>query len=513
MSTTPHPTPVPPPRSAPTDLGLPGDRLGRAGWTLLLVLCGTVFLDGLDVSMIGVALPSVGTALDLAPSTLQWVISGYVLGYGGFLLLGGRSSDLLGRRRVLLVGLAVFAAASLLTGVATDGTLLIGARFVKGAAAAFTAPATLSIITTRFREGPQRTKALTVYTATAASGFSLGLVLGGLLTSIGWRWTFLVPGPLALVLLALGTRFVPRDEPGTGRRSYDLPGAASITAAMLTLVITVVRAHDQGWGSPVTVLGFAASAALLATFVAVEHYSRAPLVRLGILRTPGLAAANLTAMTVFGSYVAFQFIAALYLQQTLGWSAVRMAFGLLPMGLLVVAVARPVGTLIDRYGPAVPLAGGMAAFVAGYAVFSRIGPSASYLAVVLPSTLLLGLGFGLAFASINTAATSGVRNEEQGLASGLVQTSFQLGGAVLLAVSTAVVEGTTGTGPDGVPTALDAISGYRAGLWISVGGAVLGLLVTAPALVRSVRARRAADVPDAVVLGAPVREEYAEAEV
>ena len=470
------------------------DSIGRRGWILLLVLCGTLFLDGLDVSMVGVALPSVGEALDLQPSTLQWVISGYVLGYGGFLLLGGRSADLLGRRNVLLVGLGVFAAASVLTGIATSGELLIGARFIKGAAAAFTAPATLSIITTRFPEGPQRVKALTVYTATGASGFSLGLVLGGLLTSIGWRWTFLIPGPLALVLLSLGLHFVPRDLPAAsaGRRHYDLPGAATITAAMLSLVITVVRAPAQGWGSFATVGGFVAAAVLLAVFLLIETKSHAPLVRLGILRTPGLAAANLTAMTVFGSYVAFQFIAALYLQQTLGWSAVKMALGLLPMGLLVIAAARPVGTLITRFGPSVPLVGGMAAFVAGYAVFSRIGPTASYLTVILPAVLLLGLGFAMSFASINTAATTGVRDEEQGLASGLVQTSFQIGGAVLLAVSTAVVESTTGSGADGTPSVLDRIDGYQAGLWVSTAAAAAGLVLATPALRRTLRAAREA---------------------
>src|SRR5918911_1180471 len=191
-------------------------------WGLLAVLCGVLFLDGLDVSMVGMALPSIDSDLRLTTSELQWIVSGYVLGYGGFLLLGGRAADLLGRRRVLLIALGVFAVASAVGGVVSDGTLLVITRFLKGMAAAFTAPAGLSIITTNFAEGPERNRALSIYTATGASGFSLGLVAGGLLTELGWRWTFLLPVPIATVLLVLAPRFLPRDRPvTTGRRSFD----------------------------------------------------------------------------------------------------------------------------------------------------------------------------------------------------------------------------------------------------------------------------------------------------
>src|SRR5919204_6595297 len=203
-------------------------------WGLLAVLCGVLFLDGLDVSMVGMALPSIDSDLGLTTSQLQWIVSGYVLGYGGFLLLGGRAADLLGRRRVLLIALAVFAVASALGGVVSDGTLLVITRFLKGASAAFTAPAGLSIITTSFAEGPERNRALSIYTATGASGFSFGLVFGGLLTELGWRWTFLLPVPIALVLLALAPRFLPRDHiMPTGRRSFDIPGAVTLSAGML----------------------------------------------------------------------------------------------------------------------------------------------------------------------------------------------------------------------------------------------------------------------------------------
>src|SRR5215211_2988268 len=239
----------------------PPVRWDRSVWMLMAVLCGVLFLDGLDVSMVGMALPSIESDLGLTTSQLQWIVSGYVLGYGGFLLLGGRAADLLGRRRVLIAALAVFTVASALGGVVNDGTLLVITRFLKGAAAAFTAPAGLSIITTNFAEGPERNRALSIYTATGASGFSLGLVAGGLLTELGWRWTFLLPVPIAVVLLALAPRFLPRDriEP-IARRSFDIPGAVTLTAGMLLLVRTVVEASEQGWGSSATVIGFAAAA-------------------------------------------------------------------------------------------------------------------------------------------------------------------------------------------------------------------------------------------------------------
>src|SRR5688572_4389049 len=227
-------------------------------WSLLAVLCGVLFLDGLDVSMVGMALPSIRSELGLTTAQLQWVVSGYVLGYGGLLLLGGRAADLLGRKRVLIVGLSVFVVASAIGGLVNDGTLLVLTRIVKGMSAAFTAPAGLSIITTTFSEGPNRNRALAIYTATGASGFSLGLVLGGLLTELGWRWTFLLPVPFALAILAVAPRVIPRDLPlVSGRRRYDVAGAVTATTAMLLLVRTVVEAPSEGWGAPVTVISFA----------------------------------------------------------------------------------------------------------------------------------------------------------------------------------------------------------------------------------------------------------------
>src|SRR5688572_14882570 len=299
-------------------------------WALLAVLCGVLFLDGLDVSMVGMALPSIREELGLTTSQLQWVVSGYVLGYGGLLLLGGRAADLLGRRRVLLIGLTVFLAASAVGGLVNDGTLLVITRVLKGMSAAFTAPAGLSIITTTFDEGPNRNRALAYYTATGASGFSLGLVFGGLLTELGWRWVFLLPVPVALAVLLVARRVIPRDKliPGQ-RRRYDVAGALTITAAMLLLVRTVVEAPEIGWGAATTVGSFALVAALLAAFVAIERRAPQPLVRLGILRSGPLVRANLGMAALFGAYVGFQFVGTIYLQTVHGWSAVETALAFL----------------------------------------------------------------------------------------------------------------------------------------------------------------------------------------
>jgi MFS family permease len=461
----------------------------RSVWGLMAVLCGVLFLDGLDVSMVGMALPSIDSDLGLTTSQLQWIVSGYVLGYGGFLLLGGRAADLLGRRRMLLIALAVFTVASALGGLVSDGTLLVVTRFLKGASAAFTAPAGLSIITTQFAEGPARNRALSIYTATGASGFSLGLVAGGLLTELGWRWTFLLPVPIALALLALAPRFLPRDRAVvSGRRSFDLPGAVTLTAGMLLLVRTIVEAPEQGWGAPETVAAFAVSAALLAAFVAIERRTRAPLVRLGILRSGPLVRANLGAMALFGAYIGFQFVVTLYLQAMNGWSPVETALAFLPAGLLVALGSPRIGPLVDRVGAPRVIGIGALASVIGYALVLRLDAAPDYVGVLLPTMLLLGTGFMLLFPALNIQATTGVADHEQGLASGLVQTSFQIGGAVALAIVTAVVSAQAGASAD--PGVL--LDAYRTAIGVTVGVAALGMIVALGGLVGARRARLAA---------------------
>ena len=462
-------------------------------WGLMAVLCGVLFLDGLDVSMVGMALPSIESDLGLSTSQLQWIVSGYVLGYGGFLLLGGRAADLLGRRRMLLIALAVFTVASALGGVVSDGTLLVVTRFLKGASAAFTAPAGLSIITTQFAEGPERNRALSIYTATGASGFSLGLVAGGLLTELGWRWTFLLPVPIAAVLLALAPRFLPRDHIiSTGRRSFDIPGAVTLSAGMLLLVRTIVDAPERGWGAPATIAAFALTALLLAAFIAIEQRARTPLVRLGILRTGPLVRANLGAGALFGAYIGFQFVMTLYLQAMNGWSPVETALAFLPAGLLVAVGSPRIGPLVDRLGSARVIATGALASLAGYALVLRFDAVPDYAAVLLPTMLLIGIGFMLGFPTLNIQATSGVADHEQGLASGLVQTSFQVGGAIALAIVTAIVSARAGGSTD--PGVL--LDAYRTALVVTVVVAAAGLLVALAGLVRERRPAMATATTD-----------------
>jgi EmrB/QacA subfamily drug resistance transporter len=449
------------------------DKLTGLAWGTLLVLCGALFLDALDVSMMGVALPSIKSDLGMSTSSLQWVVSAYVLGYGGFLLLGGRAADLLGRRRVFLIALAVFVVASLLGGFADNGSLLIVTRFIKGVSAAFTAPAALSIITTTFSEGPARNKALSIFTATGATGFSLGLVFGGLLTEIGWRWVFFLPAPVALVTLVAGLRLVPKDD-ATRRAagSFDISGAVSMTVAMLLLVFTLVEAPTAGWLSARTLGSFAAVAVIFAAFVARERAAAAPLIRLGILRSGSLVRANLGAMSLFGGWVGFQFIVTLYLQQLRGWSALDTGLAIFPAGVIVALVSPRMASLIGRFGVSRLVVAGMVSISSAYVLFLPIGLHSSYAFGMLPTFLLAGIGFALAFGPLNVAGTSGVAPEEQGLAGGLLNTSFQFGGALVLALVTAVIDANAGS--SATPQA--TLNAFHAGLFVSVGAAVLGIV-------------------------------------
>jgi MFS family permease len=478
------------PPASSTPVSNAADQWDARLWGVLFAVCGALFLDGLDVSMVGVALPSIRTDLGISTSQLQWIVSGYVLGYGGLLLLGGRAADLLGRRRVFLIAMSVFAVASLLGAATNDPTLLVATRMLKGASAAFTAPAGLSIITTTFAEGHVRNRALSIYTAFGASGFSAGLVMGGVLTQLGWRWTFIAPAPFAIAIVFVARRLLARDAASaTLRRGFDFAGALTITAAMLLLVRGVVSAPNAGWGSPATIASFVLSAALLALFVRIEHRSPQPLVRLGILRSAGLVRANIGAAAMAGCYFGFQFVATLFLQSGLHWSALHMALAFLPAGLLVAFGSVRVGGLVDRLGTGRLIAAGFLAFVAGYALFLRVNEAPSYVVAILPTMLLIGAGFACVFPSVNMQATAGIANEEQGLASGLVQTSFQVGGALMLAVVSAVITSYAGAQPD----AASLLNALGPTLAIVTGVAALGLVVAVSGLPRSGVAALATD--------------------
>src|SRR3954453_2574294 len=318
---------------------------------LLLVLGGVVFLDTLDLSLVQVALPSIGSALHLPEAQLQWIVSAFVLGYGGVLLFGGRRDDVFGRKRVLVWGLVALIAASVLGAVAADGTLLIAARFVKGMTAAFTAPAALSILTTSFREGHRRNRALGLYAAAAAAGFTFGLVAGGVLTQLSWRYPFAVVAPVALILLVAALRVIRADPiASVGRRRLDVAGALTVTGAFLIFVWAIVDAPSAGWTSPRTLGALALSTLVGALFVAIENRVAQPLVRLGILRSGLLLRANLGSLLLFGSATALNFITTLYLQDVLAWSPLKTGLVFMTSSLVTAAVGPRAGALATRIG-------------------------------------------------------------------------------------------------------------------------------------------------------------------
>src|SRR3954471_24662533 len=466
----------------------------NARWTsaeklLLVVLGGVVFLDTLDLSLVQVALPAIGSELRLPKGELQWIVSAFVLGYGGFLLFGGRCADVLGRKRVLAWGLVAVIAASILGAVATGGTLLIVARFIKGVTAAFTAPAALSILTTSFGEGHRRNRALGMYAAAAAGGFTFGLVAGGLLTQLSWRYTFAVVAPVALVLLVAAMRVVRPDPVASERRRLDVAGALTVTGAFLVFVWGIVEAPSAGWTSPRTLGALAVSALLGALFVTIEKRVKQPLVRLGILRSGLLIRANLGSLLLFGSATVLNFITTLYLQDVLGWGPLKTGLVFMSSSLVTATVGPRAGALATRVGTTPMLLAGAVALVGSSVAFLDIGANSNY-AVIVGSRLLAGLGFGLAYPTLNIQALTGVRDDEHGLASGLVGSSFQLGGAIVLAIATATILAQTPANANAAAT----VHGFTAGVYVAVGSACL-LVAIAAAGRRSDRRRTANERP------------------
>ncbi|MEU0811072.1 MFS transporter [Streptomyces sp. NPDC005970] len=445
---------------------------GRA-WGVLFVLCGAIFLEGIDVAMLNVALPSIRADLGMSTGELQWVMSAYVVGYGGFMLLGGRAADLFGRRQMFLFWLTMFLLFSGLGGFADDGATLIVARFVTGVAAAFMTPAGLSIITTSFEEGPQRDKALLVYSGTAAGGFSVGLVVGGLLASADWRWVFFAPVVLSFLILLVALALVPKSgRPDRTGQRVDLLGAFTVTGAIVLLVLAVERAAHTGLGQTLSTL--AAGFVLLTVFVLTERRAAVPLVRLGIFRSGPLVRANLAALLFAGGFFGFQFIAVLYLRELRGWSTVETSLALLVIGIDAALSPTLTPRLVNRFGNARVIFGGLVLAALSYALFLPVGEDWTY-AAMFPSLITLGLAFSLAYGPLTIVATEGVREEEQGLAGGLLYTSFQFGAAVGLSAVTAVNVAATGDG--GSPQAL--LDGYRAALLVPLAAAALAALISA----------------------------------
>lgn len=441
-------------------------------WGVLIVLCGAIFLEGIDVAMLNVALPSIRADLGLSTGMLSGVVSAYVLGYGGFMLLGGRAADLLGRRRMFLFWLVVFLLFSGLGGFANEGWVLLLARFVTGVAAAFMTPAGLSLITTNFPEGPRRNQALLIYAGTAAGGFALGLVIGGLLTAIGWRWVFFAPVLLSLVILVAAIPLIKDDGQRPAVRSFDMAGALSVTGAMILLVYGVVRLEHPSDGPLLTAGAFAAGLALLALFVAVERRSAGPLVRLGILRSAPLVRANMMAALLTASFFGFQFLVTLYLQELRGWSTVQTGLALLAAAADVVLAPTLTPWLVNRFGNARVVLGGLLSGLLAYALFLGVGLDWTY-AAMLPSMLLIGLMFAFVYGPLTIVATDGIAEHEQGLAGGLINSSFQFGAALGLSMVTAVNVAVLGAASD----AESGLTAMRAALVVPVTATLLATVI------------------------------------
>ncbi|MFC4014380.1 MFS transporter [Nonomuraea purpurea] len=457
-------------------------------WGVLAVLCGAIFLEGIDVAMLNVALPSIRADLGLSTGMLSGVVSAYVLGYGGFMLLGGRVADLLGRRRVFLFFLGVFLLFSGLGGFAEEGWVLLVARFVTGVAAAFMTPAGLSLITTTFPEGRQRNQALLIYAGTAAGGFALGLVIGGLLTAFGWRWVFFAPVLFSAALLIAAIPLLKETGRPSSARGFDLAGALSVTGAMMLLVYGVVRLEHPENGWPLTVAVFAGGFALLAAFVAIERRSASPLVRLGILRSGPLVRANIMAALLTASFFGFQFLVTLYLQELRGWSTIQTGLALLAAAADVILAPILTPWLVNRFGNAKVVLAGLLSGLLAYALFIGVGLDWTY-AAMLPSMLLIGVMFALVYGPVTIVATDGIAEHEQGLAGGLINTSFQFGAALGLSVVTAV-----NVAALGAATGQEAgLAALRTALIVPLTATLLGAIVAAVGLLA--RTRTADRVP------------------
>jgi EmrB/QacA subfamily drug resistance transporter len=398
----------------------------------------------LDLTITNVALPTIQQALQMTPQDLGWVVNTYALAYGGFLLLGGRLADRLGRRRVFLAGMAVFTLASLLGGLAPTGGVLIAARGLQGLGAALAGPAGLSILTTTFTEGPERNRALGVWSAVLASGGAVGMLAGGLLTQYAsWRWVLFVNVPVGALVLVATPRLVPAAR-GQLRTHLDVAGAVTVTAGLVALVYATSQVPKRGWTATPTLGMFLLAVVLLGAFLAIEAHHRAPLVPLSIFRHRSLAGADTVALLGSAAIIASPvFFLTLYLQQILGFSAMQAGLATLPLGLAVIAASQLTPKLINRIGPRRLLAWGLALAAAGLALLGRIHPTGSYPIDVAGPIVLLGLGMGLSFVPMTVSATAGVPRADQGLASGLLQTAQQLGVALGLTALASVATATT----------------------------------------------------------------------
>jgi EmrB/QacA subfamily drug resistance transporter len=449
-------------------------------WQALALVCAAMFMTVLDVSIVNVALPSIGTDLHFSRESLQWVISAYAIAYGGFLLLCGRTADLVGRRRVFMSGLVLFTAASFVCGLASSEGMLIASRAVQGLGAAIIAPAALSIVTTTFPEGAERNKALGIWGAVGGSGAAVGVLAGGVLTKyLGWEWIFFVNVPVGVLALAL-TRPLVKESRAEGREhSYDPLGAISVTAGLALLVYAISKAPDVGWATGRTIGLIVVAAALLAAFVVTELRVREPLVPFRIFRIRTLAAANIVGILLGAVIFANFFLLTLYVQQVLHYSALRAGITFAVTAGSAILFAGLAQALVTRVGAKPVMAFGFVAMIAGMAWYTTLPAHASFGPDLLPGYLLVGIGLPFSFIPVSIAALAGVDAHEAGLASGLINTAQQVGGALGVAVASSV--STTHFNHlvrEGKPFGVALTSGSQWAFWVLVGIGVVGLAAT-----------------------------------
>ena len=446
-------------------------------WLALGLLCMAQFVVVLDASIVNVALPSIGEALEFSQENLSWVVNAYVLTFGGFLLLGGRLADLLGRRRVFMFGLVLFALASLVGGFAESEGMLIGARAVQGLGAAILSPSALSIVTTTFTDGAERNKALGVWGAVAGSGGAAGVLLGGVLTDgLGWEWVLWVNVPIGIAAAAIAPTLLAETRAEGSRRAFDVAGALSVTAGLSVMVYALVDATDAGWGSTQTIGLLALAAVLLAAFVAIELRSPQPLVPFRIFRIRTLTGANVVGILIGASLFSMFFFISLYMQQVLGYSAIHAGLSYLPLALTIIVTAGIASQLVTKVGFKPVLAAGMVFIAAGLIWFGQVSVGGGFVTDILGPSLLAAIGLGLAFVTSTIAAVSGVDEHEAGLASGLINTSQQVGGALGLAVLASVANSVTNDATGSPPQALT--DGFQAVFLGGAAFAILGLIAT-----------------------------------
>jgi EmrB/QacA subfamily drug resistance transporter len=442
-------------------------------WKALAVLAVAQFMVVLDASIVNVALPSIQTDLGFSENGLQWVVNAYTLMFGGFLLLGGRAADLFGRRRVFMIGLVVFSVASLVGGFATSSGWLIVARGVQGLGAAIVSPAALSIVTTTFTEGAERNKALGIWGALAGAGGAVGVLMGGMLTEwAGWEWVLFVNVPIGVAAATLAPRFV-RESRTHERTSMDVAGAVSVTAGLVVLVYALVDANDAGWASTQTIGLLALSVALIVAFVAVELRTKHPIMPLTIFRNRNVASADAVALLVGASLFSMFFFISLYLQQVLGDSALEAGLSYLPLAVAIIVSAGAASQFVTKVGPKPVLVTGLALTTIGLLWFTQISADGSYVGDVLVPSVIVAVGLGLSFVSLTITAVSGVTHHEAGLASGLLNTAQQVGGALGLAVLSSVATSKIAGAHD--PASLT--DGFRSAFAIGAGFAALGVVL------------------------------------